>query len=200
MTVETESLIHRLESGRLRPKTSYEMSTGWSPALTGRLRASIATLTQDVWRLEQRVTGGHVGIAEAFLEEMFRARHGLLVVETIASLSREVYARMAKIGAFGRGQGRYLIEDNEDQFERLRAMAHGQKDYLVGTIEFYQARTNTKMTIAKGLVVITRRSKSRTGPEPNGSSPGPLRRQRRRPTYRGAGSSSSSARYLEYEA
>ena len=36
-------------------------------------------------------------------------------------------------------------------------MAHGQKDYLQGTIEFYQARTNTKMTIAaERLAVIAR--------------------------------------------
>lgn len=33
-------------------------------------------------------------------------------------------------------------------------MAHGQKDYLVGTIEFYQARTNTKMTIAAERLAV----------------------------------------------
>jgi len=85
---------------------------------------------------------------------MFRARHGLLTIETMASLSREVYARMAKIEAFGPGHGEFLIEDIVDQFARLRAMAHGQKEYLVGTIEFYQARTNTKMTIAAERLAV----------------------------------------------
>ena len=85
---------------------------------------------------------------------MFRARHGLLTVETMASLSREVYARMAKIEAFGPDRGEFLIEDTVDQFARLRAMAHGQKDYLQGTIEFYQARTNTKMTIAAERLAV----------------------------------------------
>lgn len=154
MTVETQSLIHRLESGRLRPTASYELSHGLVSSLTGRLRAFTATLTQAVWALEQRVTGGHLGDAEAFLEEMFQARHGLLVVETMSALSREVYARMAKIEAFGPGGGQGRIEDNVDQFERLRAMAHGQKEYLVGTIEFYQARTNTKMTIAAERLAV----------------------------------------------
>jgi hypothetical protein len=32
-----------------------------------------------------------------------------------------------------------------DQFDRLRAMADRQKDYLQGTIEFYQARISTKI-------------------------------------------------------
>ena len=111
-------------------------------------------LTQDVWQLEQRVTGGHLGDPEKFLEEMFRARHGLLTVETMAALSREVYARMAKIEAFGDGRGGFVLEDSVDQFDRLRAMADGQKDYLQGTIEFYQARTNTKMTIAAERLAV----------------------------------------------
>lgn len=153
-TLEVQSLLHRLEEGRLRPKAAFELSHGMVSALTGRLRNYTAHLTQDVWRLEQTVTGGHLGDPEQFLEEMFRARHGLLTVETMASLSREVYARMAKIEAFGPGQGEFLIEDIVDQFARLRAMAHGQKEYLVGTIEFYQARTNTKMTIAAERLAV----------------------------------------------
>ena len=153
-TVEVQSLLHRLESGRLRPREPFDLSHGLVSALTGRLRSYTAVLTQDVWMLEQRVTGGHLGDPEKFLEELFRARHGLLTVETMAALSREVYARMAKIEAFGEGRGEFLIEDSVDQFARLRAMAHGQKDYLVGTIEFYQARTNTKMTIAAERLAV----------------------------------------------
>ena len=153
-TVEVTSLLHRLQEGRLHPKESYELSHGMVSALTGRLRSYTAVLTQDVWRLEQRVTAGHLGDTEQFLEEMFRARHGLLTVETMASLSREVYARMAKIEAFGPGIGEFLVEDSVDQFARLRAMVHGQKDYLQGTIEFYQARTNTKMTVAAERLAV----------------------------------------------
>ena len=153
-TVEVQSLLNRLESGRLRPKASFDLSHALVSALTGRLRSYTAHLTQDVWALEQRVTGGHLGDPEKFLEEMFRARHGLLTVQTMAALSREVYARMAKIEAFGPGRAEELVEDTVDQFDRLRAMAHGQKDYLQGTIEFYQARTNTKMTIAAERLAV----------------------------------------------
>ena len=147
-------LLNRLQSGRLRPSAPYELSHGLVSALTGRLRNYTAVLTQEVWALEQRVTAGHLGDAEQFLEEMFRARHGLLTVQTMASLSREVYARMAKIEALGPGRPEALVEDTVDQFDRLRAMAHGQKDYLQGTIEFYQARTNTKMTIAAERLAV----------------------------------------------
>ena len=153
-TVEVDSLLHRLESGRLVPAASYDLSHALASALSGRLRNFTARLTQDVWQLEQRVTAGHLGNPEQFLEEMFRARHGLLTVKTMAALSREVYARMAKIHIFGHDRGQFLLEDTVDQFDRLRAMADGQKDYLQGTIEFYQARTNTKMTIAAERLAV----------------------------------------------
>jgi Mg2+ and Co2+ transporter CorA len=152
--VEVLSLLHRLEEGRLRPQAPFELSHGMVSALTGRLRNYTAHLTQDVWKLEQTVTGGHLGDPEKFLDELFRARHGLLTVKTMAALSREVYARMAKIEAFGPGRGAFVIEDTVDQFDRLRAMADGQKDYLVGTIEFYQARTNTKVAIAAERLAV----------------------------------------------
>ena len=69
-------------------------------------------------------------------------------------MSREVFARMYKIKAFGRGRGQKRIGDAVDQFDHLRAMADGEKEYLQGTIEFYQARTNTKMTIAAERLAV----------------------------------------------
>jgi len=74
-------------------------------ALTGRLRTFTATLTKDVWRLEQQVTAGHLGDPEQFQEDMFRVRHGLLTVQTMCSLSHQVCGRMGAIAALGqRGQ------------------------------------------------------------------------------------------------
>jgi magnesium transporter len=104
--------------------------------------------------LEQRVTGDHLGDPESFLDEMFRARHGLLTVSTMSALSREVYSRMATITACGLGHGQSLLLDAVDQFHHLSVMAETQKSYLQGTIEFYQARTNTKMTIAAERLAV----------------------------------------------
>ena len=102
--------------------------------------------------LEQRVTAGHVGDPEEFLEELFRSRHGLLAVRTMAAHSREVYGRMAKLGVFGEAQS--LLDDTVDQFTRIGTMADGQREYLQGVIEFYQTRTHTKMTIAAERLAV----------------------------------------------
>ena len=152
--VEVDAVLGRLASGKLKPSRAFELSYALLTVLTGRLRTFTADLTKDVWTLEQRVTGGHLGDPESFLEEMFRARHGLLAVSTMSALSREVYSRMATIAVFGSGHGQALLQDAVDQFHRLSVMADTQKAYLQGTIEFYQARTNTKMTVAAERLAV----------------------------------------------
>jgi magnesium transporter len=151
--LEVRGLLRRIESGRFSPGSAEQLSYALVGGLTRRLRQYIADLTQHVWQLEQRVTAGHLGNPEEFLEEMFRTRHGLLTVRTMAALSREVYGRLATV-AVDRPDRQRLFVDVVDQFERLRVMADGQKDYLQGTIEFYQARTNTKMTIAAERLAV----------------------------------------------
>jgi Mg2+ and Co2+ transporter CorA len=152
--LEVDTVLGRLTSGKLKPNNAFELSHAILNALTARLRSYTAELTKDVWKLEQRVTAGHLGDPESFLDEMFRARHGLLTVSTMSALSHAVYGRMVTIAAFGPGDGQALLKDAVDQFHHLSAMAETQKSYLQGTIEFYQARTNTKMTIAAERLAV----------------------------------------------
>ena len=159
--VEVDALARRLESGKLRPQHGYEMSYALVSTVAGRLRAFTARLTADMWNLEYRFQAvvndgpaGRLREPERFLDELFRARHGFIVARTQASMSREVFARMRKIKAFGPGRGQKRIDDAVDQFDHLRAMADGQKENLQGTIEFYQARTNTELTIAAERLAV----------------------------------------------
>jgi magnesium transporter len=150
---ETRAVLRRLEAGRLHVDSAAALSYALVTALTGRLRDFLATLTQEVWRLEQTVMAGHLGDAEDFLEELFRARHGLLAARTMAALAREVYGRMRAQRAFGK-DAMNLLADAEDQFGRIAAIADTQREYLQGVIEFYQTRTNTKMTIAAERLAV----------------------------------------------
>jgi Mg2+ and Co2+ transporter CorA len=152
-TTETRAVLRRLESGRLRADTAPALSHALVTALTGRLRDFLTTLTQEVWHLQQTVMAGHLGNAEDFLEELFRARHGLLAARAMAALARQVYGRMETRAVFGEPEGD-LLRDSEDQFGRIAAMADTQREYLQGVIEFYQTRTNTKMTVAAERLAV----------------------------------------------
>ena len=151
--VETGAIARRLEQGKLHPTRSCELSAALGTALINRLRDFLTELTQEVWKLERQVTGGHMGDPEVFMEELFGVRHGLLAVRTMSAMSREVYGRMCRLSVFGAG-GKAQLDDLEDQFKRIAAMADSQREYLQGVIEFYQTRTGTKMTIAAERLAV----------------------------------------------
>ena len=151
---ETRAVLRRLESGRLRPSSSFELSYAIVSALARHQEAFVATLAQEAGLLEQRVMADEIGDAEQFLDELFRARHELLVVRTMATLSREIYGRMITLERFVPGASQAFVADLADQFARVTGLADGQMDFLQGVIEFYQTRTNTKMTIAAERLAV----------------------------------------------
>jgi Mg2+ and Co2+ transporter CorA len=151
---ETRAVLRRLESGRLRPTSSFELSYAIVSALARHQEAFVSTLAQEAGQLEQRLMADEIGDAEQFLDELFRARHELLVVRTMAMLSREIYGRMVTLERFVPGASQALVADLADQFARVTGLADGQKDFLQGVIEFYQTRTHTKMTIAAERLAV----------------------------------------------
>lgn len=151
---ETDEVSEALSAGRLRPNSVHEVSAAIVDGIITRLRNHLEQLTRDVWDLEKAVTSGDSSSSESFLEEMFRVRHGLLAVHTIALLNHEAFGRLAALRGFGEHSHNRLT-DLVDQFKHIARVADGQKNYHQGVIEFYQTRTSTKMAIAgERLAVI----------------------------------------------
>jgi magnesium/cobalt transport protein CorA len=134
---EVREVLTRIEAGRLRPATSFELSYAIVSAMTRRHEAYVESMTSEVWQLEQQVTGGEIDDPEEFLNELFRARHGLLAVRTMGVLSGAIYGRMTNLVRIS-AEGRRLVADIEDQFDRVSSVADGEKEYLQGVIEFYR--------------------------------------------------------------
>jgi Mg2+ and Co2+ transporter CorA len=151
---ETGAVARRMDAGKLVPRSPFELSYAIVSALSRHQEAFVEVLTQQVWLLEQRVTSGHMGDPEKFLDEMFRARHGLLAVRTMAALSIEAYGRMVTFARAVPVEAKPILADLIDQFERVRSVADGEKEYLQGVIEFYRARAETKMTIAAERLAV----------------------------------------------
>jgi magnesium transporter len=145
---QTRAVLRRIEAGRLRPGSAFELSYAIVSALAQGQEAFVEQATREVWPLEQRVTSGHLGDPEEFLEELFRTRHALLAVSNMGTLGHQIYGRMSALARFVPPDGQPLVADIEDQFARVTGVADGQVRYLQGVIEFYKARTDTKVTIA----------------------------------------------------
>jgi Mg2+ and Co2+ transporter CorA len=151
---ETEAVRRRIEAGRFRPHSPFELSFAISSTMSQGLESFIEEVTRDVWELEQRVTSGHMGNPEEFLEELFQARHGLLAARTMGALGAEVYGRIEAMGSRIAARDLPLVTDMVDQLTRIRSLADGQREYLQGVIEFYRARAETKMTIAAERLAV----------------------------------------------
>jgi Mg2+ and Co2+ transporter CorA len=143
---ETGAVLRRLRGGRLRPTSPWELSHAIVTAMIRSQEQYVETVTKEVWRLEQRVTGGQVGDPEEFLTELFRARHGLLAVRTMGALGTAIYGRMGALTGIS-APGRRLVADAADQLERVRGMADSEREYLQGVIEFYQTVLTIKSTL-----------------------------------------------------
>jgi Mg2+ and Co2+ transporter CorA len=72
----------------------------------------------------------------------------------MAAQSHDVYARLAALGRFVTAEDRPYVEDLSDQFDRVRSIADGEKEFLFGVIDLYQTRITTKMTVAMERLAV----------------------------------------------
>ena len=154
--LDTQAVRRRLERGVLVPASPFELSYAIVMAMTRREIDLVARLAKESGRLEQRVMlGEERDDPEAFLEELFQIWYELLAVRTMAVHSAATYTRMTKQARDVPEIAPPLFTDLADQFELVKSMADGQREFLHGVIEFYQTRTSTQTTIAAEKVAST---------------------------------------------
>jgi magnesium transporter len=154
--LDTRAVLGRIERGSLVPGSPFELSHAIVTAMTRREIDLVAKLAQESGRLEQSVMlGEERDDPEAFLEELFQIWYELLAIRTMAVHSAATYTRMIKQARDVRDTAPPLFSDIIDQFELVKSMADGQREFLHGVIEFYQTRTSTHTTIAAEKVAST---------------------------------------------
>jgi magnesium transporter len=152
--VETRSVWHAIETGKLRPQSPAELSHAIGSAVARRQQAFISGMAGLVAELESSVMGSDFRKPELLLDELFLLRHELLVVRTMAEQSHHVFGRVQALTDQLPGDAGRFAADLADQFHRVRSMADGEKDFLFGVLEFYQSRISTKMTIASERLAV----------------------------------------------
>jgi len=147
--LDTGAVLRRIEEKHLQISSPFELSHWIVSAMIRRELDLVASLAKESGSLEQRVMlGEDREDPEAFLEELFQAWYELLAVRTMAMHSSVSYGRMARLVRFLPDAAPPLFTDIADQFDVVRSMADGQREFLRGVIEFYQTRTSTHLTFA----------------------------------------------------
>jgi magnesium transporter len=142
---DADAVLARIEGGRFRPRLPGEVGHAIVSAFVRRQEAFIASLAVDIAALERQVRVVGTRNSHALLDEMFRVRHQLLGLRTIAGQAREVYARMV---AFSRGlpEGAKLwIDDALNHYERLCNVCDGERELLQEILDFYQTRVASEL-------------------------------------------------------
>lgn len=144
----TVRVRERLEAGRLRPGSPVDLSQAIVSAMVRQLQKVLTAISEKVAVLEQRVMVDTFRRPEPLLDDMFLVRHELLTVRTMAAQSHDVYGRLAGLGRVVPAEDKPAFQDIADQYQRLRGVSDGEKEFLVGVIDLYQTRVATKMTVA----------------------------------------------------
>ncbi len=151
---ETSAVGARMESGRLRPTSPFALTYAIVSTIARREAEMVAEIADEVGLLEQRVMSEADEDPQAFLGELFAARHELLAIKTMAEQGSEIYRRAIKLTRFAPPEGLELMMDVLDQYETVTHISDSQLLFLVGVTEFYRARTDTKMSIAAERLAV----------------------------------------------
>ena len=151
---ETSLVGTRMESGRLRPTSPFALTYAIVSTIVRLEAEMVAEITGEVGVLEQQVMSEADKDPQAFLSELFTARHELLTIKTMAEQGSEIYRRAIRLTRFAPPEGLELMRDVLDQYETVTHISDSQLLFLAGVTEFYRARTDTKMTIAAERLTV----------------------------------------------
>lgn len=147
--IDTDVVLRRIQQKHLQVGSPFELSQWIVSSLIRRELDLVARLAQESGRLEQQVMlTKDRGDPEVFLGELFQAWYVLLAVRTMATHSSASFGRMSRMVRFAAEGVPALLADIADQFEVVKTMADGQREFLHGVIEFYQTLISTHTTLA----------------------------------------------------
>lgn len=151
---ETRAVLSRMESGRFRPRSPFALSYAIVSAMARRMEECVTALAGEIAVLERRVATDNLANPERLVGKMFRLRHQVLTISTMAAQSREVYTRMAALARIP-PDARPSVSDLRNQFDAVRSMSDGEERFLQGVVDFYQNRVATELNqFAKRLTSI----------------------------------------------
>jgi len=145
---DTRRVVEYIESGRIRPTTGMELAHAIVSSLVRRETDLVAELAKRCGSLEREVTDQVSDRPKELLEGLFAVNHELLAVRTLASQAADTFGHIARNGHSLTGDERALATDLGDRFSAVRSMAHGQREFIQGVIEFFQTRTTLDLTLA----------------------------------------------------
>lgn len=151
---EVDETLQRMDARRIWPDSPVALTHALVSLIALRQRLVAQEIAQRVADVEERVLAGALTDPESSLEEMFLVRQELLSLRTTASHGAEVLARARRLLPGRTPEQDELVADLEDMLTRVHRMTTDEAEFLVGVIELYRTRTDTKMMIAAERLAV----------------------------------------------
>ena len=151
---ETRAVRARLEAGRLQPRSPHDLAYAIGSAIARRQSAAVRQVATRLPPMEEQVMAADFHRPEALLEQLFLIRHELMTSRTMAAQAYDIQARVHSLERFVPEDAKHHARDLAEQFERVRNLADGEMQFLVGVIDLYQTRVTTKMTVAMERLAV----------------------------------------------
>jgi Mg2+ and Co2+ transporter CorA len=145
---DTRLVVDRIASGRFAPATPSELAHAITSAIIRRMEQAVARTAGEIDTLEEAVLEGRATDPHLVSEELFRHRHELLTIGTIAAQDREVYARLDGMKRLLPEDSQHFVADSLDQFSRLHAICDEEREFLQGVVDLHESRMTAKMNTA----------------------------------------------------
>lgn len=154
---ETQLVYTRIQTGRFTPASPAELSYAVVSAMTRHMESAVSNLAKRISDLEHKIMSGQVGNPDPVLEEIFRLRHELLTIRTIAAQDREMYLRMSSFNTrHVPPDDRPYLDDIINQLERIQSLCDEEKEFLQGVLDFFQTRTASRTQgVMQRIAIIT---------------------------------------------
>ena len=156
VTRDTETVSRRLAKRTITVESAADLAYSVASAIAQRMESEVGALSNRVVALERSILVSRRRDDEV-LESMFRARHELVTVQTMASHDRSIFERLTRVaGDLLDEDGRRLVEDMIDQFGRVQGMCATERDFLQELLDLYQTRATDSINVAmERLALIT---------------------------------------------
>lgn len=153
---DTDTVLRRLGKRSIKVESAADLAYAVASAVAQRMESELGALSNRVVALERGIMLSRQRDQE-LLESMFRARHELVTIQTMASHDRLIFERLTRVaGDLLDDTGRGLVEDMIDQFARVQGMCATERDFLQELLDLYQTRATDSINLAmERLALIT---------------------------------------------
>lgn len=144
---DTTTVLRRLREGRAAAGSSSQLAHAVATAVAENMEMTVRGLSDRVVKLEREIMHGRRS-DERHLDSMFRARHELVTVQTMATHNRAVFDRLSRMAGELLPDSMSDVEDAADQFARVQSMCAAERDFLQELLDLYQTRATDSINIA----------------------------------------------------